>query len=482
MGRRKSKNKAVNHKNDGSERSNSPPSRKNKPGRPPKFKAATPDAAEVHWDVIRHYFSDFLKWLREINDPRKRPDSCTYPIEYIMILTMMMFCGQCGSRRQLGLELNDGKRFGGNIWRMIGKAYANINCHPDTMNNVLTILPPEEVEKLIVQIVGKLRKSRVLDKFRFNGQLTVAVDGTKIIKFKDCHCEHCTYTTQNGIKTYFHYVLAAKIVTPIGLVVPFAFEFIENPSGEFDKQDCEIKAFRRLVSKIRKLYPRLPVTIIADGLYAEEETLSLGDHNDWNVIATLKEKKLPSVTAQLPPEAENWTGIKTFTTKHNGKIVIRTLRWKTPIRYHGRVLHVVEMEDKTLEGEHAYYNRWITNVKPNEKNINNLALTGRLRWKIENEGINTQKNGGYEMTHGYGLKGHSWKNYYLILQIAQLTNDLVRFGDYLQKITEDKNVSFASVFGSMINFAKKLIEALRNNLPDFDKKSTSRIQIRLGAP
>ena len=195
-----------------------------------------------------------------------------------------------------------------------------------------------------------------------------------------------------------------------------------------------------------------------------------------------EEKKLSSVTAQLPPEVDEWTGIKTFTINHNGETVTRTLRWKTPIRYHGRVLHVVEMEDKTLEGEHAYYNRWITNVKPDEKNIHDLTRTGRLRWKIENEGINTQKNGGYEMTHGYGLKGDAWKNYYLILQIAQMTNDLVRFGDYIQKITGDRNASFASIFGSMINFAKKLIECMRNNLPAFDKSDMSRMQIRLRAP
>jgi hypothetical protein len=79
------------------------------------------------------------------------------------------------------------------------------------------------------------------------------------------------------------------------------------------------------VKKIKKLYPRLPITILADGLYAEEETLNLGKKNDWNVIITLKEKKLPSVTAQLPPEVDDWTGIKTFTINHNGETVIRIM-------------------------------------------------------------------------------------------------------------------------------------------------------------
>ena len=40
--------------------------------------------------------------------------------------------------------------------------------------------------------------------------------------------------TKDGVTTYFHYALAAKIVTPIGLVVPLAFEFVENPAESFD--------------------------------------------------------------------------------------------------------------------------------------------------------------------------------------------------------------------------------------------------------
>ena len=482
MGERKPEDKKLDTENNGIERSDNSPSRAHKPGRHPKQRTSEPDAAEVHWNVLRHHFPDFLNWLKNINDPRKKPELCTYPVEYIMIMALMMFYGQCGSRRQLGRELNGGKRFGGNIWRLIGRTYSDITCHPDTMNDVMTLLAPSELENLIVLIVGKLRKSRVLDKFRFNGQLVVAVDGTKIMKFKQRHCEHCTYQTQDGVTTYSHYVLAAKIVTPIRLVVPFAFEFVENPDGEFDKQDCEIKAFRRLVEKIRKLYPRLPLTLLGDGLYAEEATLSLGDRNDWNVIITLKEKKLPSVTAQLPPETKEWTGIKKIVTSHNGETVTRYIRWKTPVRYHGRIVHVVEMQDVNMEGKQVYYNRWITNVKPDKSNAHDLTRTGRLRWKIENEGINTQKTGGYEMEHGYGLKGNAWKNYYLILQAAQLMNDLVRFGDYIQKITGDQKATFALIFETMRNFAKRLIESMRNNFPEFDKPHIGGLQIRLRPP
>ena len=432
--------------------------------------------------MIRHYFPDFLEWLRSVEDPRKNPERCTYPIEYIMILALMMFCGQCGSRRQLGRELNGGKRFGGNIWRLIGKKYAEINCHPDTMNNVISLIDPDELEKLITQVVDKLRKSRVLDRLKFDGKYIVAVDGTKLLGFNKRHCEHCTHTTINGRTIYHHYVLAAKIVTPIGLVIPLAFEFVENPGGEYDKQDCEIKAFRRLVEKIEKLYPRLPINLLADGLYAEEKTLNLGENHNWNLIITLTEKKLPSVTTQLPEDGEGWPGTRTIKVIHDGELIIRHLRWKTPVKYHGKIFHVIEMEDVNEKGERLYYNRWITNVKPDKTIIHDPARAGRLRWKIENEGINTQKTGGYEMEHGYGLKGNAWKNYYLILQIAQLFNDLVRFGDYVSKKVGDRNASFASIFGTTRNFAARLIECMRNNSPRFHARRAGKFQIRLRAP
>ena len=186
---------------------------------------------------------------------------------------------------------------------------------------------------------------------------------------------------------------------------------------------------------------------------------------------------MPTVTRQITNK--QWTGNKTIVTVQKGNVLNRTVRWMTPLRYHGEIIHVIEMEDTTLEGERLYYNRWITNVKPNEQNTFDLAQAGRLRWKIENEGINTQKTGGYEMEHAYGLKKNSWKNYYLALQISQLINDMVRFSDYIPRITENPQSSFLSMFGTIRNFAKKLIESFRNKLPRIEPLSMNKIQIRL---
>ena len=438
----------------------------------------------MHRAVFRHYFPGFLQWLKEVRDPRLRPDLCTYPIEYVLMTVLMMHCGQCGSRRQLGRELVGG-RFAGNIWRMVGKAYSTVACHTDTLNGVMEALDPEHTERLIAVVFDRLRRMRALDRFRFDGKLTVAIDGTKLLSFKKRHCEHCTHQTQNGITTYFHYVMVAKVVTPIGLLVPLAFEFIENPKGEYDKQDCELKAWRRLFEKIDTLFPRLQLNVTGDGLYAEKTTMADCDRRGWNFTITLTEDKLPSVTAQLPPAVSEWTGSRTKTVSvrdRNGtmKQVSRTVRWKTPVRYRGEVYHVLEMEDFNEKGERVYYNRWITNVKPHRNNAFALAQVGRLRWKIENEGINTQKNGGYEMEHAFGLKDNAWKNYYLLLQIGQLLNDLLRFGDVIAKAVGEPGATFSQVFGTIRNHAKRLIEALRYGLPNMNgPPGMERFQIRL---
>jgi hypothetical protein len=52
--------------------------------------------------------------------------------------------------------------------------------------------------------------------------------------------------------TCYHYVLEAKLVTRNGLCLSLASEWIENPEGNYRKQDCERKAFLRLASKLKK--------------------------------------------------------------------------------------------------------------------------------------------------------------------------------------------------------------------------------------
>lgn len=425
-------------------------------------------------------FPEFLIWLRAFRDPRKRPDLATFPLDYLLLLALMMFSSQCGSRRRLGKALTGG-RLAANIWRLAGKAFSEA-CHTDTLNNVMEGLAPEELEQLIVQIVGRLRQRKMLRRFLLDGKFVVPFDGTQLFRVNKPVGEGWLTQTKDGKTTYSRYVLAAKIVTTAGLVVPFAFEFVENPeNGQFDKQDCELKACRRLMDKIHRLYPRLHIAMVGDALFAEETTLCRCAELGWDFFITLQNDKLPSVNRQLPQSGEAWGGEQrvSATLKDYREKGVHHARWQTPVTYHGEVYHVLDFTEYAPDGAQLYHNVWLTNVKPDVKNAIDLALHGRLRWKIENEGTNTQKNGGYEMTHAYGYHGNAWKNYYLILQVSQLFNDLLRYTDILMTLADDVRSTFARLYGSMEEFTARLLASLQQKLFDDGPLWGSRnVQIR----
>ena len=78
--------------------------------------------------------------------------------------------------------------------------------------------------------------------------------------------------------------------------------------------------------------------------------------------------------------------------------------------------------------------KYITNFNVGRDNI--TALTnqgGRLRWKIENEGFNIQKNGGYGLKHAYSKDLNGFKIFYFLMQIAHIIAQLIQRGSLLKK-------------------------------------------------
>ena len=102
---------------------------------------------------------------------------------------------------------------------------------------------------------------------------------------------------------------------------------------------------------------------------------------------------------------------------------------------------------------------------------------GRLRWKIENEGFNVQKNGGYNLEHAYTKNEHGSKIYYLPVQIAHLLMQLMEKGSLLANL-------FPRGLGSARNLAHRLLEALRNaalSQDEYDDLCAQPIQIRFNS-
>jgi hypothetical protein len=100
--------------------------------------------------------------------------------------------------------------------------------------------------------------------------------------------------------------------------------------------------------------------------------------------------------------------------------------------------------------------KWVTDCHVSCKHVTTLSNDGgRMRWKIENEGFNVQKKGGYELEHAYTNHPNSAKIFYFLLQIAHLLAQLLYKANLLK-------TGFRDGFGSAKNMAFRLLEAWRN--------------------
>ena len=378
--------------------------------------------------TINNFFPDFFDRIREIEDFRKKSE---YKLTELITACIAMFLFKEGSRNALNND-RDEENFKVNYENLFHMRLP----HMDTVDNVMRQLKESELEKLKTDMIRNLLHKKSLHKFRFLGRFfVVAVDGTGIHTFSERHCDQClTKTSKNGKTTYFHNVLEAKLICSNGFSISLATEWIENPIGDFDKQDCERKAFKRLSEKIKKSFPRLPICITADGLYPSQPFFNICRKNNWHFIVTFKEGNLPSVWEKVRSLSGTvLIGNRNETIIHPGKKVTSAFRWINGIDYNGYKLNWLECAESTESTESIKTKKvetlcfvHLTDIAVSRDNVSEISRTGRLRWKIENEGFNTQKNHGYNLQHKYSRSSYiASKNYYQCLQIAHLINQLV---------------------------------------------------------
>ena len=88
-------------------------------------------------------------------------------------------------------------------------------------------------------------------------------------------------------KQYYVYVLEANLAFQNGMVIPLLSEVLSYRAGDNDKnkQDCEQRAFRRLVKRLKKCFSHLSIMVLLYGLYPNGPVIELCRKNN-NVLAT----------------------------------------------------------------------------------------------------------------------------------------------------------------------------------------------------
>ena len=172
--------------------------------------------------------------------------------------------------------------------------------HMDTVTEVLEKLAPELLENISMNIVKVLVRKRLFHRYKLlNKYFLVAIDATgyaSFVKAPNWPCPH--KTSKNGKTWWTQPILCAKLVFPNGLCIPLLTEWIINES-EYDKQDCETKAFKRLAPKLKVHFPKLALCILADGLYTTGPFFELCERYKWSFIVVFKDTQLKTVWKQV---------------------------------------------------------------------------------------------------------------------------------------------------------------------------------------
>lgn len=238
--------------------------------------------------------------------------------------------------------------------------------------------------------------------------------------------------------------MEAKIVLDDSIVVSLGTEFIENEKEDVEKQDCETNAAKRLMEKIKKDYPRLPACIQGDALYATEPMMKLCREYHWEYLFTQKDTR-----QKLLDEGFEWIksgGVKKVSGLCEEKGTGCYANHVEEVAGKKEIMNVFEYEYEKRDKkgkQHGVRFRWISSLELKEKNLEEMIYAGRGRWKIENEGFNSQKNGIYRIEHLNSRNSNAMKNHYLLTQISDILMQLyLAWNPYIKKLKQTiKNTS-----------------------------------------
>ena len=129
----------------------------------------------------------------------------------------------------------------------------------ETIQDVFMNIKISELKDIQKYIVKTLLRSKMFDKYKFEGAFQLLFDGTGLSNHNYNLNGNCLQRKhKDGKISYYKYVLECKLVVG-NIVISLDSEFIENEKMLTDKQkqDCETNAFKRMIKRIKKNYPMM---------------------------------------------------------------------------------------------------------------------------------------------------------------------------------------------------------------------------------
>lgn len=417
--------------------------------------AARQRAVIAFIEAVRPQLPALLRALKGIKDPRD-VKKIEHQLALVLFYGILCFVLHAASRREANRELS-----GPVLLAHLRQYFPELERipHQDTLNRLLCGIEVEKIQDLHVDMIRRLVKNKKFDRFLINGRYPVAIDGTqKLVRKELPSSEWQQRTVNKGTEAertqYYVYVLEASLSFANGMTLPLLSEFLNYEKGdtERDKQDCEVKAFKRLTARLRGEFPRLPFMLVLDGLYPSGPVFEICRRYHWQFMIVLQDGSLPAVRdeferlSKIEPDARaamTWNGRR------------QVFRWVNDIEHsfgdNGKKrqkVHVVECKESweaidpdthekvTKSSRHV----WVSSEPLTKQNVHERCnLAARHRWNIETQNL-VEKHQGYQYEHCFSENWEAMKGYHYLMHLAHALNVLAQYSEALIDVVRRKGV------------------------------------------
>ena len=404
----------------------------------------------------------FLPLLSDLH--RERDESrCAYSAATLVWTMLLGFLLHLRTRNRMDARRMEGA-YGANILALSGQrrapgARARAACTGTAML-FLRALDPAAPALLQTLLLERLLRARTLRGGKLLGLTCIAVDATLRERKRG-----------RGLsaKARKRMVLEAKIVTPWGWNLTVMSEPLEPWDDERQKQDCEQRAFERLAPRLKKAFPRLPVCILGDALYACRPIVETCRRMNWSYVLTCKAGRTPktveAVEKTLARAPRTHTGA--LPKGREGSVGwgrAEEIEYETGETALGNVVTVEET------APHAYKGAFVTDLAVGSAARAALLCDwGRRRWNIENGFHALKGRDGFGLEHCFCNDERAGENLHTLMTIAHTLWQLLHTG-YLKRLERKHRHC------TQICWAELLWEALR-----CENLSAEALEARVGA-
>lgn len=408
------------------------------------------DLVKELYSIINKYLPRLLNMFDNLTDIRNQ-SYVTYKMKTICVTRLFgLLCGLTTMTDISSDEFNSDNCIK-NLSKICNQDLEELP-YWETIQDVFINIKTDELRNIQKYIVKTLMRSKMFDRYRFNGCFQLLFDGTGLSNHDYNLNNNCLIRKhKDGKVSYYKYVLECKLVVG-NIVISLDSEFIENKMmlTEKQKQDCETNAFKRMIKRIKKNYPKYKFIITGDALYANSPIIKLCKKYCWYYIFNLKPDRLKEINETF----EDNINYKNETTHKDYYL-------STNINYKGSLLNAFKFIE-TKKNKTTIF-RYISNLEVKDSNIKEIVSLGRKRWKIENEGFYNQKHRIFNVTHLNSRNDTAMKNHYLFTQFAHTIRQLLEQGNLLTKSLKLK----------IKEVSKLLLKALTSNTSDLNNLETN---------